>query len=184
MLVVLKLHRLFLKIFGVLRLILNTERNGNFFVRNFGGKNTLMNILIKEKLVEKPWGRERWFALVPGKYLGKILEIDRDQQVSMHRHDIKEETLRLVKGVVEVYGLSLDNEDFLIKTLLSGESIHIMPGEPHSFKALCDSTFFEVSTPHPEDSVRLKDYYDRPVLSTFDHPDNIADSVKDATKSR
>ncbi len=154
-------------------------------MKNFGEKDILMNILITEKLVEKPWGRERWFALT-NNYLGKILEIDKNQQVSMHKHEIKEETLRLISGVVEVYELSSDNQDSLLRTLVPGESIHIKPGEPHSFKALCDSVFFEVSTPHPEDSVRLKDYYDRPVFNTFNGPDDIADSIKekDATKSR
>lgn len=141
-----------------------------------------MNILEKEKIVKKPWGREIWFAQTDD-YLGKILEIGKGEQVSMHLHKVKEETLRLVSGVVEVYELSSDNQDSLLRTLLPGESIHIMPGSSHSFKALYDSVFFEVSTPHPEDSVRLKDYYDRPVFNTFNGPDDIADSVKDA-KSR
>lgn len=152
-------------------------------MRNIGGKNISMNTLTKEKLVEKPWGRERWFTLVPGKYLGKILEINKDQQVSMHLHIKKEETLRLISGVIEVYELTSDNQDSLLRTLVPGESIHIMPGSSHSFKALCDSVLFEVSTPHPEDSVRLKDYYGRPVFNTFNGPDDIADSINDA-KSR
>ncbi len=136
-----------------------------------------MNLLKKEKIVEKPWGREIWFAQT-NDYLGKILEIKKEQQVSMHRHEIKEETLRLISGVVELYGLSPDNGDILLRTILPGESVHIKPGEPHSFKALSDAVFFEVSTPFPEDSIRLRDYYDRPVFDTFDGPDDIADSVE------
>lgn len=137
-----------------------------------------MNILTKEKLVEKPWGRERWFAQVPGAYMGKILEIDNGQQVSMHLHEKKEETLRLVQGVVEIYELVPDGKDSLFRTLIPGESIHIMPNTSHSFKALSDAVFFEVSTPYPKDSIRLKDYYDRPVVSTFDNPDDIANGIK------
>ena len=146
-----------------------------------------MNILknLKTKIVNKPWGREIWFAYTNG-YLGKILEISRDQQVSMHKHEIKEETLRLVSGVVLVYELAPNGEDSLFATLMPGDSLHIKPGEPHSFRALSDAVFFEVSTPFPEDSIRLKDYYDRPVFSTFDHLDDTADSVgkKDAGESR
>ena len=100
-----------------------------------------------------------------------------------HKREIKEETLRLISGVIEVYELTSDNQDSLLNTLIPGESIHIKPGEPHSFKALSDSVLFEVSTPFPEDSVRLKDYYGRPVFDTFNGPDDIADSIKNG-KSR
>lgn len=136
-----------------------------------------MNILKKKKIEKKPWGREIWFANIPGHYMGKILEID--GQVSMHVHRKKEETLYLTQGMVKVYTLWPDGTEYLFRTLRPGDSIHIEPGTPHSFKSVGKkkAIFFEASTPFPEDSVRLKDYYGRPVCDTWEGPDDMADRL-------
>ena len=149
-------------------------------MRSSGGKSISMNTLIKEKIVKKPWGREIWFALVPGKYLGKILEIEPNERVSLHLHEFKEETMYLFQGEIQLWDLMSDGEEFLVRGVEAGDFIHITPNQAHSMKSVgkVKAILFEVSTPHPEDSVRLKDYYGRPAFSTFDHPDDIANGIK------
>lgn len=122
-----------------------------------------MNKLKEKKIIEKPWGREIWFALVPEKYMGKILEIEPNEQVSLHLHEFKEETMYLFQGEMELWGLMDNGEEFLAKEVKAGEFIHIMPNQIHSMKSVgkIKVVLFEASTAFPEDSIRLKDYYNR-----------------------
>src|SRR6059058_5882039 len=56
------------------------------------------------KIVEKPWGREIWYAHTDH-YAGKVLEVKAGQRLSLQKHEIKEETLYLLSGkVVLTYG--------------------------------------------------------------------------------
>ena len=116
-----------------------------------------MNKLKQLKIVKKPWGREIWFART-NNYMGKILEIDPGEDVSFHRHEIKEETMYVFQGRCSV----LLNRN--VRIHYPGSFIHIMPGNSHSMAAAGDQRviLFEVSTPFPEDSIRLEDKYDRP----------------------
>ena len=47
------------------------------------------------KIVEKPWGREIWYALTDH-YAGKVLEVKAGKRLSLQKHNIKEETLYLL----------------------------------------------------------------------------------------
>ena len=49
------------------------------------------------KIVEKPWGREIWYAHT-AHYAGKVLEVTAGQRLSLQKHNIKEETLYLLSG--------------------------------------------------------------------------------------
>ena len=42
---------------------------------------------------DKPWGHERIFAVVEGKYVGKSLHINAGHSLSLQYHDAKEETI-------------------------------------------------------------------------------------------
>jgi len=120
-------------------------------------------------MVTKPWGREIWFAEVPKKYMGKVLVIFVNHQSSLHYHRRKEETIYVAEGfltfVVEEGGVLVE------KTYREGEAVHIKPGTRHSLKWHEDpvrlqhrpTILFEVSTYHPNDSVRVEDYYGREV---------------------
>jgi len=109
-----------------------------------------------EKVVEKPWGFERWFAEVPDGYLGKKLIISGGQTTSYHHHEKKEETLLVVKGVCH---LETDSGVF---TYVAGESFHIFPLENHRmFSREGEVVLIEVSTYFPDDTVRVKDFYNR-----------------------
>jgi len=120
-----------------------------------------MNKIEQLKVVEKPWGRELWFAQTSN-YMGKILEIDPGKSTSIHKHEIKEETMYVFQGRCQV--LSKDD----IRIYYPGSFIHIEPGDVHSMTATGDTgqrvILFEVSTPFPEDSIRLEDKYSRPCV--------------------
>src|SRR5215210_293734 len=102
------------------------------------------------KIVEKPWGREIWYAHT-AHYAGKVLEVKAGKRLSLQKHDIKEETLYLLSGRGRLtYGNgTFDWEE--------GHFIHIPPGTVHRFEAVEDSVLLEVSTPFLEDVVRLED---------------------------
>jgi len=108
------------------------------------------------KTVDKPWGKEIWFAMTQH-YMGKILIINPNQQVSLHVHMYKEETFYIEQGDMQ---LSNNGHSKIYK---AGRRVHIKPRTKHSMQAFDEKVIlFEVSTPHPEDSVRIKDYYGRP----------------------
>lgn len=139
-----------------------------------------MNELKEVKIVDKPWGRELWFALVSGKYMGKVLEIDVNEQVSLHKHMKKEETMYIFCGRIEVYSIGANGTIVLDGELKAGDVLHLNPETTHSMRCISGikTILFEVSTPHPEDSVRIKDFYNRPSCDTYEHPDTIADNVE------
>jgi mannose-6-phosphate isomerase-like protein (cupin superfamily) len=110
------------------------------------------------KRVPKPWGYELIFAKT-GRYVGKILHINRGESLSLQYHEIKEETLYVVSGelrlTIEVDG---DRRDVLMR---GGEAFHIPPRMIHRMEALEDTDLAEVSTPELDDVVRLEDRYGR-----------------------
>lgn len=106
------------------------------------------------KIVEKPWGREIWYAHT-GHYAGKVLHVLAGHRLSLQKHNIKEETLYLLSGKVELtYGTSTYPWE-------PGQFVHIPPGTVHRFQALEDSVLLEVSTPFLDDVVRIEDDYER-----------------------
>jgi mannose-6-phosphate isomerase len=48
--------------------------------------------------IDKPWGFETHFALVPGKYCGKTLHVDAGHALSLQYHVRKEETIAVQSG--------------------------------------------------------------------------------------
>jgi len=107
--------------------------------------------------VDKPWGYEiRW--AVNEKYLGKILHISRGRRLSKQYHNIKDETIYVQSGV-----LQLEIGDSEIIYLKEGESYRIKPKTIHRFAAPvdCSVNLIEVSTPEIDDVVRLEDDYNR-----------------------
>src|SRR5438477_4700019 len=106
------------------------------------------------KIVEKPWGREIWYAHT-AQYAGKVLEVKAGKRLSLQKHEIKEETIYLLSGKVK---LTYGDDTY---TWLPGQLIHIPPDTVHRFEAIEDAVLLEVSTPHLEDVIRLEDDYNR-----------------------
>ena len=113
----------------------------------------------EKKIVEKPWGHEEIFART-GDYVGKLLMIKAGQQLSLQYHEVKEETIYVASGEMQLE-LENDNGELELLHLTKGMHAHILPGRRHRMSAVSDCEVFEVSTPHLDDVVRLEDKYGR-----------------------
>lgn len=122
------------------------------------------------KIVEKPWGREIWFA-DQSAYAGKILELRKGRRLSLQYHERKTETLYLLSGRVRLTyrptspgavpsAAAVTPADCFEWT--PGRALHVPVGTIHRFEALEDSVLAEVSTPDLTDIVRLQDDFSRP----------------------
>ena len=106
------------------------------------------------KIVDKPWGREVWYAHTD-RYAGKILEVDAGHSLSLQKHVVKHETLFLLSGRMT---FTRDGDVF---EWTPGTAIEIPPDTVHRMEAIEDSVILEVSTPELDDVVRLEDRYGR-----------------------
>jgi len=108
--------------------------------------------------VEKPWGYELIWAETEH-YVGKILHVQEGEQLSLQYHEVKDETLFLSTGQLE---LELGDADELVAQVMNpGDAVHIAPGTVHRMRAISTCDVFEVSTPHLDDVVRVEDRYGR-----------------------
>ncbi|MEK6977375.1 MAG: sugar phosphate nucleotidyltransferase [Candidatus Hydrothermarchaeota archaeon] len=105
---------------------------------------------------DKPWGYER--VIVNNEnYLVKELYIRKGFRTSIHYHPSKDESMHVLEG--EGY---IDFPKDKKRTNAGvGNVIRIEPKNVHSIVALENLRIYEYSTPHPEDTVRVKDYYER-----------------------
>ena len=122
------------------------------------------------KTVEKPWGREIWYA-DQAAYAGKVLEVKKGRRLSLQYHERKTETLFLLSGKVLLTLRALAAGETPAPSLvtpadqsvwLPGRAVHIPARTIHRFEALEDSVLLEVSTPELTDVVRLQDDFARP----------------------
>lgn len=112
-----------------------------------------------DRIVEKPWGREIIWAETEY-YVGKILEITNGHKLSRQYHVVKDETIRVLEGILT---LELGEDGQQIQYLSPGDSWHVTPGTIHRFSAdnLSDVVLLEVSTTELGDVVRIEDDYNR-----------------------
>ncbi|MDI6643057.1 MAG: sugar phosphate nucleotidyltransferase [Candidatus Hodarchaeaceae archaeon] len=103
---------------------------------------------------DKPWGHEKVLRL-DRKRMEKLLYIMAGYRTSLHYHKIRDETLHVLRGVGWV-----DLEGSKRRRFAKGSRIHIKPNTIHSIIAARNTLLREVSTPHPEDVVRVKDFYE------------------------
>jgi mannose-6-phosphate isomerase-like protein (cupin superfamily) len=112
----------------------------------------------KGKIVEKPWGHEIIWAHTE-RYVGKVLHIKKGESLSYQYHVVKDETIRLLSGVLEM-DVESDGERGKLR-LTPGECLRIVPGMKHRMTAIEECDVLEVSTPELDDVVRLEDRYGR-----------------------
>jgi mannose-6-phosphate isomerase len=112
----------------------------------------------KDKVVPKPWGYELIWAHTE-RYVGKILHINKGESLSYQFHRVKDETVRLLHGLMEM-DVATEGDKTRI-TLKPGDCLHIVPGMKHRMTAVEDCDVLEVSTPELDDVVRLEDRYGR-----------------------
>jgi len=108
--------------------------------------------------VPKPWGYETIWAHTTD-YVGKVLHINAGEALSVQYHEVKDETVFLLSGKL-IYRVWENDQPVDVK-LQVGEAFRITPGTVHQMEAVTDCDILEVSTPHLDDVVRLKDRYGR-----------------------
>ncbi|MGI6465900.1 MAG: sugar phosphate nucleotidyltransferase [Methanobacterium sp.] len=101
---------------------------------------------------DKPWGYEK-ILINTEKYLTKELFIREGYQTSYHHHPHKDETMYIISG--SGYIEFEDRKEYFGKN----DTIRIKPMENHTIVAMENTILHEISTPHPDDTVRVKDYY-------------------------
>ncbi len=116
--------------------------------------NAAATPFVSPKIVDKPWGREIWYAHEE-RYAGKVLEITKGHALSLQKHERKIETLYLQSGRIRYHFNGVDYE------MTPGQCVTNHPGDVHRMEALEDSVFLEVSTPDLDDVIRLEDRYGR-----------------------
>ncbi len=108
--------------------------------------------------VEKPWGHELIWAHTD-RYVAKVLFIKQGQKLSRQYHKVKDETLFVETGEMELQVGPADS--FESRIMKAGDVFHVKPGTIHRMVANEDVRVFEVSTPELDDVVRLEDAYGR-----------------------
>ncbi|MBF6165276.1 cupin domain-containing protein [Streptomyces gardneri] len=112
---------------------------------------------------DKPWGHESIFAVVDGKYVGKVLHVRSGHALSLQKHLQKEETIFVLSGKARVdYGRT--ETELTSEELGPDDVIHIPAGAVHRVTAITDVVMLEASTADHgwrEDIVRFDDRYGR-----------------------
>ncbi len=115
---------------------------------------------VEPRRVDKPWGYELIWALTDD-YLGKVLFVKAGESLSLQFHREKDESWLVQSGRAKLElgsaGAAILNQE----VVGPGASFRFPPGTVHRVTALEDTTILEVSTPYPDDIVRLEDRYGR-----------------------
>lgn len=114
----------------------------------------------RRRIVEKPWGREEIFALVEGKFCGKVLHVLAGHRLSLQYHQRKEEVICVQRGTARVE-LGDSIETLVAQELYPGDVVHLPPGRLHRISGVTDVVLLEASTTELDDVVRLADDYGR-----------------------
>lgn len=117
-----------------------------------------MTLITQGTTIDKPWGYELLWAHTD-RYVGKILHINSGESLSYQYHRVKDETIRLLAGTMDM-DLEVNGQRSRVN-LKPGDCLHIIPGMKHRMTAVEDCDVLEVSTPELEDVVRLEDRYGR-----------------------
>lgn len=108
--------------------------------------------------VVKPWGHELIWAYTP-QYVGKLLYIKAPHRLSYQYHNVKEESIYLLDGLMD-FEYEVAGKRSSVR-LGPGDTFHIPSKMRHRMIAIKDCTVLEASTPYLKDVVRLEDAYGR-----------------------
>ncbi|TMD28309.1 MAG: cupin domain-containing protein [Chloroflexi bacterium] len=113
-----------------------------------------------DRIVPKPWGRERIWAHTD-RYVGKVITIRAGQRLSLQKHRMKDEWILIQSGRLSLHH-GADQGSMAVEVLGPGMQWHIPVGLIHRFEATDeDVELIEISTPELDDVVRLEDDYGR-----------------------
>ena len=113
----------------------------------------------ESRVVEKPWGWELIWAATE-LYVGKVLFVRAGHSLSLQFHREKDESWLVQSGRAKLE-LGHEGADLAESVVEAGDAFHFVPGTVHRVTAIEDTTILEVSTPQPDDVVRLEDHYGR-----------------------
>lgn len=110
----------------------------------------------------REWGYEILIIETPH-FIGKRLEMKAGCAGGLQYHVNKEEAFLLESGEAMVeYD---DGQGLLTRMYLEpGQMVYVPTGAPHRVTALTDAIFYEWSTPHFDDRVRVEKQYGQPEL--------------------
>tara|TARA_R110002167_G_scaffold191635_1_gene394045 strand:- start:46 stop:429 length:384 start_codon:yes stop_codon:yes gene_type:complete len=109
----------------------------------------------KECNIPKGWGHEIIFENNE-KYCGKLLVFKKGCKFSMHYHIIKDETWYVKDGEFIYRWINTETAEVMEQTLIEGDAVRQIPGQPHQLEAITEGTIFEVSSQHfDSDSYRV-----------------------------
>ncbi len=103
---------------------------------------------------DKPWGYEK-IIIYTEKYLTKELYIMKNESTSHHKHNKKDETMHVTSGEIII---KFDDKEVDLK---KNDTVRIEPNTPHTILAVENTVLQEYSTPHLDDTIRIKDRYER-----------------------
>lgn len=109
-----------------------------------------------QKRVEKPWGYEIIYTPDVAAATGKILHVNAGKRLSLQYHDVKIETLCLIKGEATIT-LSNDKDEQIDIPMELHKGYYVTPGQVHRVTAITDIDFIEASTPELGNTYRLQD---------------------------
>jgi mannose-6-phosphate isomerase-like protein (cupin superfamily) len=104
--------------------------------------------------LDREWGAEVIVAHTEH-YLGKVLLMNAGTKGGLQYHVEKEETFFLFSGHA-IVRTGVEGQ-ILEKAMFPGESMHVPPGAVHQVEAVTACVFFEASTPHFDDRVRVEE---------------------------
>lgn len=110
------------------------------------------------RIVQKPWGHETIWAHTEH-YVGKVLHVKAGHALSLQYHNMKDETIHLLRGEM-IYRIQ-QGDQLVDVPFKAGQSYRNTPGTVHQMEAVTDCDILEASTPHLDDVVRLTDRYGR-----------------------
>lgn len=110
--------------------------------------------------IEKPWGYELIFTPPEAPTIGKLLHLNIGSRFSLQYHEIKEETLVLVKGQANIY-LGGTEKSVVKENMVLDFGYLIKPKVIHRVEAVTECDIFESSTREEGVTVRLGDDYGR-----------------------
>lgn len=119
-----------------------------------------IRIFAPQDVGERTWGREILVAHT-AHYIGKLLLMRAGAAGGLQYHEEKDETAYVYSG--EAWIDTDDGDGKLTRYKLdAGMSVHIPAGVVHRVTAITDCVFFEASTPHFDDRVRVEARYGEP----------------------
>lgn len=116
---------------------------------------------VSRNVCKKPWGREVLWTTPGASLVGKLIFVKAGARLSLQYHEIKSETLCLLRGQAELW---LDDAAGRLRRHRMRPEVgyHVAPGRRHRLIGLSDAVIVEVSDGERGKTVRLDDDYGRP----------------------